>query len=102
MIVSRVDAYSTQKAQRREKSFKTGAMVGAALSIANDAFQHKNIKLKFKDMSEQIGKNKAFAKIGGAIAFDLGAAMLFYGALNVFFAYVLEKIMNIGHKRVNS
>ena len=53
-------------------------------------------------MSEQIGKNKAFAKIGGALAFDLGAAMLFYGALNVFFAYVLEKIMNIGHKRVNS
>lgn len=102
MVVKRVDAYSTQNTQRREKSFKTGAMIGAALSVTNDVFQHKNIKSKYKELAGHIGKNKAFAKIAGTLAFDLGAAMLFYGALNVFFGYLVDKVMNLGHKRVDS
>ena len=47
-------------------------------------------------MVSQIGKNKAFVKTAGSIAFNLGAAMLFYGALNTLFGAIVDKIVNIG------
>ena len=102
MIVSQIGAYesgrdySNYKGERRRQSFKTGALIGAALSIANDIFQHKNIKANYKDLVSQIGKNKAFVKTAGSIAFNLGAAMLFYGALNTLFGAIVDKIVNIG------
>ncbi len=99
MKVEQVDAHKAYKIERRKKSFKTGAVIGAIFSVANDVFHYHDIKSQYKNISSSVGKSKALIKTGGGVMFNLGATMLFYGALNVAFGALIDKVMRLFNKK---
>lgn len=84
--------------ERFKQSIRTGAVVGVAISLANDVFHHKNIANTFTQMTKQMSKPKAAGKIGGMMFIDAAQAGLVYGIFNLGISCIIDIFSRIGNK----